>query len=355
MQSKVPVKIVFSAAIVVAIVGFLASYYGMLSFRRSGHLLIDSNDVVRLVEFSNREIHAGRIYSLSQKNFSFPLHNVTTEAVDIEIVAPDCTCTIVNYERTVNPGAMSEIDVSIQPTPHKTRYAVNVSARQGRKVQAETLAVVFEVVKQNRVFFNPPTVIMGELIAGQPFELTRTVRIADSGGETIDPVAVEGSEWIRVGFSCDKGSVTLQFSGVAPESTDINRGTIELELPKPFGRELLHLAYSLRPRYLVSPYRLFGFSDGDDAVERTVQVKGIGAGETLEYQVTMESQGSVLITPEPTVGHMRLAPVYPEGVDEISGKVAWTVYSESKEMIGECQSEFIFLRGVPLDKRHDQD
>lgn len=354
MQSKTLIQLALFASIVVSVAGLVVFHRGA-AFQLSDPLAVDTGNAVGLIDFTSTEIDAGKANSLSERQFLFPLQNVSGETVVIDTVTPDCTCISLTHEQMVQPGASSEITVRIKPSTHKTRYVVNVLAKQGRRVQAEKLSVVFDSVESNFVIFDPQTLIIGELIAQRPFNIKRTVRIVGPNGDSIHPIAVDGPKWINVDLGEDEGSTTLAFTGVAPISNAINRDVIDLIFSEPIGRASMEFAYSVRPRYVVEPQRVFVFSVKNSATAGTIELKGLDDTDTVQWAVTMESQGAIELSRESQQGCFRISPVFTNDVDEIGGSVTWTIYSESKVRVGECLSEFYFLRAVQVDKHHDKD
>jgi hypothetical protein len=355
MQSKTRFRLAFLASVVVSAAGFLAVYCVAPSFEISDPAADKTGKTVGLISFRRTEINAGNAQSPSERRFLFSLQNISGEAVFIDTVTPDCTCISATHERMIQPSASSEITVRITPSTHKTRYVVNVLAKQGRRVQADKLSVVFASVESKSIFFDPPTVMIGELIAQRPFNVKRKVRIVGPNGDSIHPIAVDGPKWINVDLGEDEGCTTLAFTGVAPESNAINRDVIGLFFSEPIGRASLEFAYSLRPRYVVEPQRVFGFSDKNSATAGTIELKGVYDTDTVQWAVTMESQGAVEISRESNQGQFRISPQFTDDIDEISGCVTWTVYAESKEKVGECLGEFFFVRAAKVDYRHDKD
>lgn len=355
MPSKTRFQLALLATVVVSAAGFLAVYCFAPSLQFRDSLAVETGNTVGLIDFRRTEINAGNAQSPSERQFLFSLQNISGEAVVIDTVAPDCTCMSVTHEPMIQPGSSSEIAVRIKPSTHKTRYVVNVVAKQGRRVQADKLSVVFDNVESNSVIFDPPTVMIGELIAQRPFNVKRTVRIVGPNGDSIHPIAVDDPKWINVELGQDEGSTTLVFTGVAPESNAINRDVIGLFFSEPIGRASLEFAYSLRPRYVVEPQRVFGFSDKNSATAGTIELKGLDDTDTVQWAVTMESQGAVAISSESNQGQFRISPQFTDDIDEISGCVTWTIYAESKEKVGECLGEFFFVRAAKVDYRHDKD
>ena len=204
MKSKTLFQLALLPSIVVLVAGFSAVYCVAPSLQFSDSLAVETGNTVGLIDFRSTEINAGDAQSPSERQFLFSLQNISGEAVVIDTVTPDCTCISVTHERVIQPGASSEITVRIKPSTQKTRYVVNVVAKQGRRVQTGKLTVVFDSVESNSVIFDPPTVMIGELIAQRPFNVKRMVRIVGPNGDSIHPKAVDGPKWINVELGQDE-------------------------------------------------------------------------------------------------------------------------------------------------------
>ena len=279
------------------------------------------------------------------KNFTFVCRNNTAHTVTIDAVEVDCACTNPTFDKLIPSGEQSNITITVKPSLHKRMYSATVRASQNGIEQIEDLTVLLNVVEPDSSFVTPPRLFLGELIIDEPFTVEQKLQIATSDGKTIAPLSMSGPDWLNVDFKPIGECVLLALSGKLPTNRHSSRGRIQIKLPPPNKEQSLEFTYSPHAKYEIVPVRLFG-SIREIPAGRNVTLSGV-TSEVVSITVTMEGPGRVDVMKGSDPTQFTVTPHFPNGCQEVGGKIAWAVITESGSFVTELVSSFLFMMQDP--------
>lgn len=342
-------KPLFTKFFAVAVLALTFIVIGLgLSRKPKGQIATTRNEL-KLLEFESTSLDAGTcMYDHEPKVFMFVCRNNTASAVIIDAVEADCSCSNPTFDKLVPAGQQSRISIAVTPSLHKRLYSASVRVTQNCIEQIENLTVFLEVVEPNSSLVNPPTLILGKLILDESFTVEQKLRIATSDGKPLAPLSMSGPDWLKVDFKPIDEYVLLTLSGQLPTNRDSSRGRIQIKLPPPNKDQSVEFTYSPHAKYEIVPLRLFG-SIRETPAGRSVTLSGV-TNEVVFYTVTMEGPGRVDVLNGSDPTQFTVTPQFPDGCQEVSGKIAWAVKTDKGSLLTELVSSFLFMK---LDSRGD--
>ena len=331
-------------------VAVLALSFMVIGLGRSGttkRQVASIKNELKLLGFESTSLDAGSCtYDHEPKIFTFICRNNTARTVTINEVEADCACSNPTFNKVVPAGELSRITITVKPSLYKRMYSASVRATQNGIEQIENLTVLLDVVEPNSSLVTPPTLFLGKLILNESFTVEQELRIATSDGKPLAPVSISGPDWLNVDFRPIDEYVLLTLSGQLPANRDSSRGRIQIKLPPPNEDQSVEFTYSPHAKYEIVPTRLFG-SIRDKPTGRNVTLSRVTT-EVVSFNVTMEGPGRVDVTNGSDPTQFTVTPHFPDGCQEIGGKIAWTVKTDTGILVTELVSSFFFMK---LDQR----
>jgi hypothetical protein len=302
-----------------------------------------SKTELRLIEFDSNELDAGKHpQDFESKSFSFTFRNNTAHSVILESVEADCSCTKPSFDRMIPAGQKSRIEIGIKPSLRKRTYSMRVRARQNGIEQLEVLTVNLEVFDPDSTLVTPTSILLGDLIFGEPFRVERELRIATNDGQPVVPLSMSGPDWLKVDYRPLGECLLLTLSGRLPKNRDSVRGRIQISLASPNKNQSVEFQYIPHEKYEITPRRLFGIiGEGHDA--RHVTLSGV-QNESVSFTVTMEGTGTIEVKQGDDPTQFLVTPVLSEECEELSGRIIWVVRSVEGRHIEDLESTFFFSK-----------
>lgn len=260
--------------------------------------------------------------------WDFSIKNTGDKPLEILSVQPTCGCTVAEFDRVIQPGAIGKIHAVVDTTQFSGPISKAIVVTSNDPTQPAAQLTMRAVVKPYVDAF-PAGFLRFMLLEGEtatqsailfseeeaPFEI---VDIVAPEGVSVDVVKLENPE-----ERADRGrsgqnqyKILVTFAGTAK-----NRGPIAEKL-KIITNSLHTPEYSLnlsglvRPGYLVNPGALnFGeVASSDPAAVRTIAVKTNRTATAAEFKVTKVESSNAAVTAE-------ARPTDTPGVYEVTVKV----------------------------------
>jgi len=153
---------------------------------------------------------------------------------------------------------------------------------------------------------------------------------------------MSGPDWLNVDFKPVGEDVLLTLSGQLPTNRDSSRGRVQIKLPPPNRDQSVEFTYSPHAKYEIVPSRLFG-SIRETPAGRSVTLWGV-TSEVVFFTVTMEGPGRVDVMKGSDPTQFTVTPHFPDGCEEVGGKIAWAVKTDRGSLVTELVSSFIFMK-----------
>ncbi len=331
-------------AVVVLALSFIVM--GLGRSRSPKRQIASNKNELKLLGFESTSLDVGScVYDHEPKIFTFVCRNNTSHTVTIDAVEVDCACSNPTFDKLIPSGEQSRITITVKPSLHKRMYSASVRTRQNGIEQIENLTILLKVVEPNSSLVTPRTLFLGKLIVDESFTVEQKMQIATGDGKPLAPLSMSGPDWLKVDFKPIGEDVLLTLSGRLPTNRHSSRGRIQIKLPPPNKDQSVEFTYSPHAKYEIFPIRLFG-SVRETLTGRSISLSGV-TNEVVSFTVTMDGPGTVDVVKGSDPAQFTVTPHFPDGCQEVGGKIAWAIKTDAGNLVAELASSFFFMKLDP--------